>query len=514
MQKKILNSVIILFCGTFITTSAHALTVDWNGFFRADNNFVFDYQLDRAAPGNSNDPNAGGEYIRGEGQKGATFTTFFAKLKPKVLVNDNVIVRSEWNLGDPVAGFFGRGVPRSDQNNSLTTRKDALDISVARLWMDVHTDFGTLQVGRAPMHWGLGTIFNSGDGPFDRFQSTSDTIRLLSKFGYLTLMPLYAKESMGRSLGGTANPLPTADSVGQGSDDVTDYGLALKYENPEEDLDAGAMFYKRNASDGQNTFIYPSTATSYTAGKNGMNLKLVDLYAKKTWRRLEIGGEIPFYSGEIGDVNGVGKRNSYKATALALEAALNYDSWRHMMKVGTVPGQGPTTTGARGEAFHAVYLHRNYKLGQILFRYNLGGFGPVNPDPISPNTYNASQPANPYDAAITNAKYLMLATEKKGEQWSFGAGLVFAKANEVAMRGKDFFNHRTRQWSTAVADQANNMGLEFDLGTKYAWDDNVSFGADWGVLFPGKYFAFINRANVDGNTDTAHAISFSAATTF
>ncbi|PMY12524.1 hypothetical protein C1X42_32810, partial [Pseudomonas sp. FW305-BF8] len=69
-----------------------------------------------------------------------------------------------------------------------------MNITAARLWLDTHTDFGTLQVGRAPMHWGLGAILNSGDGVYDRFQSTADTIRLVSKFGYFTFMPFYAKD--------------------------------------------------------------------------------------------------------------------------------------------------------------------------------------------------------------------------------------------------------------------------------------------------------------------------------
>ncbi len=513
MQKLRNTQLVItaLFLGASFSAPAKALTIDWNGFFRADNNFVFDYQKDRATPGYSNDTNASGEYIKGEGQKGATFSSLFAKLKPKVLVNDNVIIRSEWNLGDPVSGFFGRGVPRMEQNNPWTTQKDGLSLTVARLWLDTHTDFGTLQVGRAPMHWGLGVIFNSGDGPFDRFQSTGDTIRLLSKFGYLTLMPLYAKESMGRSLAGSQNPLNS--TVLQGSDDVTDYGLALKYENPEEDVEAGIMYYKRNASEGQNTFVYPASAVQYTSGPTGMNLKLLDLYAKKTWHRLELAGELPIYSGNVGDVNGVGTRNDYKATALAGEASLNYDNWKHSAKFGTTPGQGPATTGARGATFGAMYFHRNYKLGQILFRYNLGGFGAVNPDPVAPNTFNAAT-VSPYDASIVNAKYLMLATEKKGEQWGFSAGLVFARANQAAVTGKDFFNHRTRQWGTAVASQGTNMGMEIDLGTRYHWDENVSFGADFGMLLPGNYFAFINKVGQSGNTNAVDAISFTAATVF
>ncbi|WP_218276503.1 hypothetical protein, partial [Pseudomonas sp. FW305-BF8] len=85
-------------------------------------------------------------------------------------------------------------VPSYDHGNPIGDSRNGMNITAARLWLDTHTDFGTLQVGRAPMHWGLGAILNSGDGVYDRFQSTADTIRLVSKFGYFTFMPFYAKD--------------------------------------------------------------------------------------------------------------------------------------------------------------------------------------------------------------------------------------------------------------------------------------------------------------------------------
>lgn len=492
-------------------TSAQALTVDWSGYFRADHNFVHNYQMDKSSPGYSNS-GAGGEYIAGQGSKSTTFSSVYMKLKPKVLVNDNVIVRSEWNVGDPVYGLFGRNVPREDRTNPFSTGKDGMSLSVSRLWLDTHTDFGTIQVGRAPMHWGLGVIFNSGDQPFDRYQSTSDTIRLVSKFGYLSLMPIYAKNAMGRNLAGSSDPL--LNTTIRGSDDVTDYGLSLSYNNPEEDLEGGALFYKRNASDSQNSYFYPAGSATYVAGgANGMNVKLFDFYVRKSWTKWEVGAELPIYSGDIGDMNGAGSRNTYKATALAAEAAYKGESWKHQVRFGSVPGQSPATTGARGKSFGAMQFHRAYKLGQILFGYNLGQFGQVNPDPVSAGTAPLAS-VSPYDSAITNAKYLMLSSEKKWEQWGMNFGLVYAQANEVASAGKDAYNHRTKSWFTSVASQNDKMGLELDFGLSYNWDDNISFGADLGMLFPGKYFEYINSATKTSPADTVTALSLSAVTVF
>lgn len=493
---------------------ASALTLDWSGYFRASHDYINNYQMDKKALGSQNTGDTG-EYIPGEGEKHTYFTTFFMKLKPRVLVNDNIIVRSEWNVGDPIYGFFGRGMPKDDRNVAFGTGKDSMDLSVGRLWLDVHSDFGTVQVGRAPLHWGLGVIFNAGDGPFDRYQSTFDTIRLVSKFGYVSLMPLYAKNAMGRNLTGARNTATGA--VMEGNDDVTDYGVGLRYENPEEDIEGGLLYYKRNASDQQTNYYYPSTATTYTAGANGINLRLFDFYFKKSWHRFDLGIEAPIFTGEIGDVNGVGSRNTYKSTGLAVETALKYDTWRHTLKFGTAPGQSAATSGAanRGRTFSAMQFHRAYKLGMIMFNYNLGNLGPANPDCV-PGAAASTCPnsVSPYDNSITNARYVMLATQKSWEQWGLNLGVIWASANEVAQAGKDAYNHRTRQWFTAVDTQSKSMGLEFDFGTRYNWDDNISFGADIGMFFPGDYYKFVNRVGGRSETNTVSAISFTGATVF
>lgn len=495
LNKKTLALGALGFVASLAAPSAQALTLDWSGYFRADHNHVRNYQL--------------------ESDRKTTFSSVFLKLKPRVLVNDNVIIHSEWNVGDQVAGFFGRGIPREDRNNPLSNDKEPFPISAERIWLDVHTDFGTVQVGRAPFHWGLGAIFNSGDDPFDRFQSTSDTIRLVSKFGYLSLMPIYAKNAMGRSLGGARNPIN--DAVLSGSDDVTDYGLGLRYENPEEEMEAGALYYKRTANDSQNNYYYPAGTATYTAGANGMSLKQINLYARKTWRRLEVGAEVPIFSGTVGDMTGVGARNEFSATAVALEAALKYDTWRHSLKAGTVPGQASVASGAanRGKSFKALNFHRAYKLGLILFNYNLGGFGPANPDRVPSDPAGANDRiVSPYDAAITNARYVMFSTEKRWEQWGINLAAVWAQANQSAEAGKDAFNHQNRSWYTATSTQGKSMGFEVDLGTRYNWDDNISFGADLGVLFPGDYLKNTGAAGVEGSGKKVAAVTFSAATVF
>jgi hypothetical protein len=108
----------------------------------------------------------------------------------------------------------------------------------------------------------------------------------------------------------------------------------------------------------------------------------------------------------------------------------------------------------------------------------------------------------------------MLSSEKRWEQWGINFGAVWAQANATAEAGKDMYNHRTRQWFTSTAKQKSDLGIEIDLGTRYNWDDNISFGADAGVLMPGGFFKYINNASKEGNGNMVSAISFTASTVF
>jgi len=137
MSRRSSFNLICLFIliAILVAPNANALTLDWSGYFRASHDFIHNYQMDKTSPGYS-DSGDTGEYIRGQGDKNATFSTFFMKLKPRVLVNDNIIVRSEWNVGDPIYGFFGRGVPQDDRSIAFGTGKDSMRLSVARLWLE------------------------------------------------------------------------------------------------------------------------------------------------------------------------------------------------------------------------------------------------------------------------------------------------------------------------------------------------------------------------------------------
>jgi len=490
----------LAFAGLMVLSSlasapAHALQLDWNGQFWFDNHWLNNYQLDRSRPGYDADPDfvsAGGPYVPGVGEKNVVWYSAFLRLQPKAIVNDSVSIRSEFHIGSPIYNFLGRGFPSGSGDERLNftgAQKDSLSIAAQRFWANIVTDFGTIELGRAPIHWGLGAIWNSGDRLFDRYQSTGDMIRLTTKFGNFSIQPSLVKIAAGNNAGGASvsssnsNGLTLAGNAAQGNDDITDYNVAVKYDNSEEDFELGMMWTRRTGNVAQKSLFF----NPQQSGSTRINYNLFDFSARKKLGRFYVGGELPLFSGDLGALDGR-TEFTYKAFAIVAEAGYTSDVWDVNLKAGHVPGQPSTPSG--DNKFKAIYLHKNYDLGLILFNYNLYGLGLNNPDSVT-GVRNS-----PYDGAIVNATYVALSPEAKLDKWTLRPTLVFAWADEVARSGNQFYNHQRRQFFNAVNNQSKFIGWEGDFAVGFRWDDNITLGWDLGVFFPGEYFAFSNVTGV------------------
>jgi hypothetical protein len=475
-----------------LMTTANAMDLDWSGQFRSEavmiNNYAPEvYHGETAANG--------GYEVQPAGSKDARFETLFLRLKPKLIVNDNVVIKSEWWLGNPVTGFYGADYPgttRSDQRHYDSTYSGGSVITAQRFWAEFLTDLGTFQVGRAPQHWGLGLVHNSGDGLWDRYQSTGDTFKMIAKFGNFSLIPSSTKYDMGSAVGGTcvAGTGTTCDHLAGGAG-LSEYAVGLRYENPDEDFEGGVQMVRRIAG-------YREESKWINNQGGGINLTIWDIYAKKRMGKLDFNLEAPIFNGEISG-------RQYKSYALALE--LKYrssDAWSFQAKAGKVPGQpnSPGTGVADTQKWQMVSLHPNYHLGMLLFNYNFGNFSGNNNPTHSAGA--AGDVKSIYDAPITNANYLMLGTTLTADKWQFSGTFVTAKADRTAHTGDQYFNSQTRAYSTVAAthDQGSGLGTEFDLGAALNWDEFTTFAVDFGLLFQGNYFKFGNDAAGDNQLKT------------
>jgi hypothetical protein len=478
---------------------ALAMDLDWSGQFRSEAALINNYAPETYS---GTSTAAQGSYeVDAAGSKNSRFQTLFMRLQPKLIVNDNVSIKSEWWLGNPVTGFYGSDYPgtsRSDQRNYNSTYSGGATITAQRFWAEFLTDFGTVQVGRAPQNWGLGIVHNSGDGLFDRYQSTGDTIGMISKFGNFTVSPSAVKYDMGNAVGGTCVG-GSGCSHPTGGATMSEYSMGLKYENPDEDFEGGVQLTRRIAGaqsesdwinyNGGTPAVDATTVPASTGpGRGGMNITVWDIYAKKRMGKFSFGVEAPIYNGDL-----IGYQ--YKAFALALEAKYRAsDSWSFQAKAGKVPGQ-PNSPNANAngvgqpqEKWSMVYFHPNYRLGLLMFNYNFANFAGNN----NQNNTTTGSTRSIYDNPITNANYLMLGTTLSADKWQFTGTFVTARANETASTGQNYFNTLNRAYSSKPADhgQSKSLGTEFDLGAAFNWDEFTTFAIDFGLLMQGDFYRF------------------------
>ena len=126
-----------------------------------------------------------------------------------------------------------------------------------------------------------------------------------------------------------------------------------------------------------------------------------------------------------------------------------------------------------------------YKLGLILFNYQLAGLSGIN--------LGSGALTSVFNAPLTNANYLHLAGDYTSGKWQFRGSWTYAQALETAgTTGSRYYN----QWTRAFEDgggsvaQASSLGWELDAGATFHWDDHFEFKADTGAFMPGDFFKY------------------------
>lgn len=469
-----------------------AMDLDWTGQFRVENHWVLEYPLiDNNLTNDAAKTAAGGYYIPGGGSESASFQTIFLRLRPSLIVNDNISIKSEWWVGDPVMGLFGSGAPYAiEQRQFYSNQTRSATLSAQRFWGEFQSDVGVFQVGRMPLHWGLGIVWNNGESLWDRTMSTADGVRLKSKFGFVSVAPAFLKFSAGNNIGGACqDPItggsPCTTTTGGGG--VSDFSLLFSYDNPDEDLELGINLVKRLAGAAQDSTATGSGILGIDGSPAGMNYIIYDIFGMKRLGDFTIRGEVPITDGNIGSVR-------YNAWSAALESSYKFsENWDASIKGGHVPGQPGIAIGSSPDAFRGFYFHPNYKIALIMFNYqfyNFAGPNMTNNSAVSPAALRS-----PYDNPLTNANYLSVHGGFKTGKWSFSTDWAFATALNTASPGEQFFNTWTRSYvdvASGVSAQGSFLGWEMDYGIEFEWDEPFRFGVDFGFWFPGSFYRFSN----------------------
>ena len=412
-----------------------ALPVDWHGTFGLDTTMISDYR----SSSSSAQLGPGSQRVeQGESAK-ASFQTYMFKLNPSIIINDSASFYAELSSGYARGGYLGEGIQRSHRHPHRETPDIASgdnNLSLTKMYVKYYADTATYILGRHSYHWGLGAVYNGGEGLWNRHLSARDGATLEIKFGNFYLTPYWAK---------TDHTDLTATEK--------EYGLGLLYDNHERDLAFGLHYGKKS------------------------DIKITDIYLKKTVDRWSLGFEMPLLSGEVRGAYSPNSFSSYKAQAFLVEGRYRFsDLWDFSLKAGRMSGDD----GDDQSAFQAIYLHPNFHIANLLFRYNFKAMA-------DPGNYNL------FDSYMTNASFLKMGATYIGRKWDVDFSLIMAMAQEVAKKGQQAFNHTTYETFSSQAEQESGLGTEFDVNLHYKWNKEISVGILLGYLLRGNYYAFTNE---------------------
>jgi hypothetical protein len=238
---------------------------------------------------------------------------------------------------------------------------------LSRAWLEWTSDIGVFRLGRMPVSWGYGILYDAGDGIWDDFQSTFDRIEYRLHLGYVVGALAYSK---GRKL-----------SVIGNENDQEFYKAYLRYDNPEVEVEAGLLFEKQQRATNSSGDLSTSSQNPYhQTGSNAfplaqkmpypLNVNVIDAYLKKSSGYLSYGGEVAWASGSALDYGG-GGLDDMNAFGFLLNAAVDYRKVKSFIEVVYASGDAnlndSTMTGF-------VLMHRNRRPGLILGRELLGTY--------------------------------------------------------------------------------------------------------------------------------------------
>lgn len=368
--------------------------------------------------------------------------------------------------GTPLNSAAPAGPTGGADSNAYGSTQRAGFFSVTSLYLSWAQEFGQLVVGRAPLHFGLGTAFNSGNGLFDHFITTRDMLGYKLVLGNLSVMPIKAKFSQGAL---------------NSHSDVDEYMVHVQYDNPETELSLGFLYNKRivTGNDTPASDPGPPAYTSPIAGYIGgvgatragsFDNSLMGFYFSQKagdWLRATIEADI--VSGDMGVKTAAGNAVSLNAWGLAAEFAWippAESRWGATLKLGLASGDDPGTL----EKWEGYSFHRNYRVGTLMFSHPLGQPDLFRTGLVRDTTKASSSQID--TEAVSNTLYLAPVLQyHHRDNLSYGLTFVYARLNQDPL-GAGF-------------NTAKDLGFEVDFSINYKPMERVTWITELGTLFPG-----------------------------
>lgn len=474
MTFKSFRASSVLVVSALSINSAMALPIDWTGVFGADTHTISNFCR-------TNDdvtkvsPRTGTQGIDTV-DCGASFQTYTLRLNPNIIINDAVTLKGELSSGYLRGGFAGGDSANNadgSANNSyfFTTPAQRSTLNVNQMYMELYADTALVKIGRMSRHYGMGMVFDNGSDPWDRFLTMYDGVQAEMKIGNFSVMPYYAKISSYNDESATGRAGEPA-----GNFDVRELGLVAQYDNKNSDFVASVLYAKRS-SERRNTLYNSGTTTTDSDQRGKTEVTVIEPYVAKRWNKFKLEAEASIQSGDYGNVYSQTEESKLSAQAYIVEAKYDLNpKW----DMGILAGQ---VSGDKGDSnkFEATYLHPNFHVADLMFRYNYAAF----------NEGGKSI----FDSSIANARFFKFYGNYKTDKWTWKGALILANALETAEAGKNSYHHEENYRFAATEKQADDYGYEVDFGFDYRWNPNVTISGYYGYWFVGDYYAFTNTAD-------------------
>ncbi len=412
-----------------------AVTMNFTGTFRSEANF-----LDRPTLVPNGPPK---KYLSAR-----------ALLSPNLVIDDHFSIKSQWSLlASP--GFTPSATTAlgSGQGGYIFGDVGSSALVLNRAWLEWTSDFGVFRIGRMPIAWGYGLLWDAGNRVWDDYQTTQDRIEYRLHLGNVVGALAYSKARKIALLGD--------------ADDQEFYTIYLQYNNQELDVEGGILFEKQARATGQQAALigtanpfFPALTTAPFPSSNNV----VDVYLKKKVSYFTFGGEVGWLTGDAFDFNGDGAKDSLNAVGAVLSATFELHSVKAFLELLYASGDSNVTAGHLNGF---VLLHRNRRPGIILGRQLLGAATGNTAGQGSVAVYgktDASGNAQSFSGAIYARPGFRVDWSRN---WASGFELIFARKAATA------------------AGESSNLGVELDIGTDYSVYKNFDLGLTLGYLFSG-----------------------------
>lgn len=423
---------------------ARAADVQFEGFYRARLRGFDTLSLDRSNPATD------------EGL--ALYGQHRLWLRPAFLVSDAVALFAEvrgldgvrWGEEPGAYTAFVEPAPTVFEYDldAPTSETDAtaplLDLTLWRVWGEVHTDFGRLTFGRVPLHWGSGIWLNDGvtlDRENADFGDTTDRVM----WELLVQDEFFLRAAV---------DVPAERFVGE-PDDTTGYDLAVAYRA--EELVAGIDLHldhtgRRQGNLGALNVFTADAAASATLGKLGAEAEFVGQFG---------GGDL---EGGINDV-------SVTAFGAVVAADLELDAWKPRVQFGLATGDAePNDLNLKTFTFD-----RDYSVGMFLFEQ---------PMPTLATTIQAANETNQgrdygsaqTGVALSNALFLKPSIARR---------IVDGLWVEASWLGA----RMAKAPNLGEQSTSRGYGNEFQVGVRFDGVEHFDLTGRFGAFLPGSVYS-------------------------